>query len=157
MSTSRREFLRAGSVFALAAGLSLSFADVAMGQKRRKPQVVDQNPVVPQLAQRTPLFRMTRETFAPYVNTTFTLDPGHTFPITITLIAVKDLRSELELKQNLPGRECFSLTFRAPEEDLPRQGTYRMRHDALGTFDLFVVPMTDSEGQRFFEAIINRL
>jgi hypothetical protein len=158
MAIARREFLRASSVFALSAGLSLSLADLAMGQKRRTnlPQK-DSGFIVPFEAQRNPLFQMSKETFSPYVNTTFIIDPGHTFPLEVTLMEVKDLRSASDRQRNLPGKDCFSLTFRATQESSLKQGTYRVRHGALGTFDLFIVPVGDKQERQYFEAIFNRL
>ena len=159
MTVSRREFMRAGSVLAVAAGLSLSFADLAVGQKRSpKTPKEDTSALIPYAAQHDSLFTMTRETFSQYVNTTFVIDPGYTFPIETRLIEVIDLRSTADQKKNAPGKECFSILFQptGPEKSV-KQNTYRVRHDALGTFDLFVVPMRDKQGRLFYEAIINRL
>ncbi len=158
MTVSRRQFMRAGSVFAVAAGLSLGFADLAVGQKKRRPNAPSTDTIIPYQAQRDALFHMTRETFSQYVNTTFVIDPGYTFPIETRLVEVKDLRSIADQKRNTPGKECFSILFQpVGEESLVKQSTYRIRHDALGTFDLFVVPMHDKQGRLFYEAIINRL
>lgn len=158
MTVSRREFIRAGSVLVVAASISLGLADGALGQRRRGSPITEPGATIPIRAQQDPLFFMTRTTFAQYVNTTFVIDPGYTFPIQTTLVEVRDLRSAADKKRNLPGQECFALAFRAPDEDsLVRQNTYRVRHDALGTFELFVVPVHDKQGHLFYEAVINRL
>lgn len=53
-----------------------------------------------------------------------------------------------------PGqREPFSLIFRGPSGPAWPQGIYRLRHAALGEFELFLVPVgPDREGMRY-EAI----
>jgi hypothetical protein len=145
-------------VIALSASLSLSIADAAMGQRKRttspKPS---SGSVIPYESQIDPVFQMTRATFIPYVETKFIIDPGYTFPIEMTLIEVKDLRSAADKKRNLPGKECFMITFRPPEDTALKQGTYQIKHDALGTFELFIVPVTNKAGDIFFEAVINRM
>jgi hypothetical protein len=59
----------------------------------------------------------------------------------------------------LPGRgETFSLVFRGPAGVALEQRTYRVEHDALGTFPLFLVPVgLGDHGAYEFEAVVNRL
>ena len=50
-------------------------------------------------------------------------------------------------------REPFSLLFRGPGNLQLPQRTYRIEHDPMGTFDLFIVPLgPDDQGFRY-EAI----
>ncbi len=156
MSVSRRQFMRAGSVYAITAGLSLGLADLALGQKRTRGTDANGSFVVPADAQRDPLYYMTRQTFSQYVDTVFVIDPGYTFAIETKLVAVTDLRTAAEQKKNTPGRECFSLIFLAMEDRMLKQRTYQIRHQALGTFELFVVPNRDKQDRLYFEAVINR-
>lgn len=156
MVLSRRDFVRLGSLCAISA-ISLGFANGAMGQQRRVPQE-NTHPgfPVPIEAQRDPLFFMTRQTFTQYLETRFVIDPGYTFPIETTLIDVKDTRTASAQKKNASGQDCFLLTFRVEGDKSVKQGTYQVRHDALGTFELFVVPSEDRDGRKYFEAVINR-
>jgi hypothetical protein len=157
MGIPRREFLRASTVFALSAGLTLGLADMATAQKRRPTDAEKKTGfAVPDDVKRSPVFHMSKETFSPYVNTTFVIDPGYTFPLQVTLLEVKDLRTPAQKSRNLPGKDCFSITFSAPEGTTLKQGTYQVRHDALGQFELFIVPVPNKEGKPFFEAIFNR-
>ena len=56
-----------------------------------------------------------------------------------------------------PRQEQFSILFRGPLEQALGQGLYRMEHDRLGSFDLFIVPVgRDAQGYQY-EAIFNRL
>jgi hypothetical protein len=161
MAISRREFIRAGSVLAISAGLSLRLANSTFAQqKRRGASPKNAGVEIPPESQRDALAHMTRTTFTQYVNTTFIIDPGYTFPIETTLVKVTDLRSAADQQKNLPGKECFVLDFKVttdPNTRSLKQGTYQMRHDALGNFEMFVVPIRNKEGELFFEATINRL
>ena len=47
-------------------------------------------------------------------------------------------------------RVPFALVFRGPAGDVLPQGTYHVEHDALGAFDLFLVPIgADADGVRY--------
>ncbi|MBV9209872.1 MAG: hypothetical protein JOZ52_04550, partial [Acidobacteria bacterium] len=95
-----------------------------------------------------------------YLDTIFVIDPGYTFPVETKLVEVRDLRSPEDQRKNLPGKECFVLSFKVLHETGGRtlkQGTYQIRHDALGEVEMFVVPIRNKEGELFFEATINRL
>lgn len=157
MSTSRRDFLRKGAFCALSLGLSLSITDLALGQRRADPLINSKGFPVPFESQQEAVFHFSRATFDPYVGTTFVIDPGYTFPFEGVLVEVKDLRSAEDKKRNVPGKECFSLTFRVHNENRVKQGTYQIQHGALGTFELFIAPLKDRSEKRFFEAIINHM
>lgn len=162
MAISRREFIRAGSVLALSAGLSLGLANSTLAQQKKKRGASPKNAgaVIPPESQRDALAHMNRTAFTQYVNTTFIIDPGYAFPIETTLVEVRDLRSAADQQRNLPGKDCFVLDFKVttnPNTRSLKQGTYQMRHDALGTFEMFVVPIRNKEGELFYEATINRL
>ncbi|HEY0545750.1 MAG TPA: hypothetical protein VGC91_10265 [Pyrinomonadaceae bacterium] len=161
MAISRREFIRAGSVLAISAGLSLGLAHTTLAQQKRgAARKQSAGAEIPPESQRDALAHMTRTTFTQYMNTTFMIDPGYTFPIETTLVEVRDLRSAADQQKNLPGKDCFVLAFKvatAPNTRSLKQGTYQIRHDALGNFEMFVVPIRNKEGELFFEATINRL
>ncbi|MBV9957176.1 MAG: hypothetical protein JO360_02090 [Acidobacteria bacterium] len=157
MSTSRREFIRAGSLLALSAGLSLGLAKATLSQRKgaASPRN-DGNIEIPQQSKRDPIFHMSRQTFTPYLNTTFLVDPGYRFPLETELVKVTDLRSATDQQRNAPGKDCFVLTFKINGEETLKQGTYQIRHDALGVFELFLVPTANKQGELFFEATFNR-
>jgi hypothetical protein len=53
------------------------------------------------------------------------------------------------------GMERFSIFFTGPAKPLLAQNTYSLSHDAMGTFDLFLVPIKpEGEGSRY-EAVFN--
>jgi hypothetical protein len=79
---------------------------------------------------------------------------GDNFPIAtgsgaVTLKLVDVRRLGKALRQG----GAFSLTFlSAPGPFLP-QGTYPLQNDALGTLDLFLVPLGPKDGGNSYEAI----
>jgi len=53
--------------------------------------------------------------------------------------------------------ECFSLLFRGPQEPVLRDGTYTFRHEKLGSFDLFTVPIGKGKNGIEYQVVFNRL
>lgn len=52
------------------------------------------------------------------------------------------------------GREQFSLVFRGPAEPQLAQQLWPLEHEALGRFELFLVPIgPDAEGRHRYEAV----
>lgn len=90
-----------------------------------------------------PLATFTVDTFSPRVGEEFRLsdDNGATIP-TRLLQATTGARGV--------HREQFSLVFRAPNGTTLPQGIYRVEHDEMGSFGLFLVPLgPDGEGMRY--------
>lgn len=55
------------------------------------------------------------------------------------------------------GFQQFSLFFHGPADRLLPQGTYAMRHDALGSLALFIVPVVGSNAERIvYQAAFSR-
>jgi hypothetical protein len=92
----------------------------------------------------------TLQTFSPLVASSFDL-----------LTAGEDQRITLELTEALgtgtspseTSREPFSLTFRGPGEPQLEQRTYPVSHPALGTFELFIVPVGRDADGVYYEAV----
>ena len=51
------------------------------------------------------------------------------------------------------GRTPFSIVFRGPPELALAQGSYRVEHEQIATFDLFLVPIAPDAGGRRYEAV----
>ena len=64
---------------------------------------------------------------------------------------------EVEQRRSTPRQEQFSAVFRAPASVPARQGLYRLKHDALGEFEIFLVPFKRDDESVHFEAFFNRL
>jgi hypothetical protein len=74
------------------------------------------------------------------------VDDGRAVEVTLLEVQETDRR---------PGWETFSLLFAGPDEPL-RQAAYPVRHDELGSFLLFLVPvLVEARGQGY-EAVFNR-
>jgi hypothetical protein len=53
------------------------------------------------------------------------------------------------------GRVPFSLVFRAPHEPVLPQRIYRFENDALGEFELFIVPIGPDESGMRYQAVFS--
>jgi hypothetical protein len=94
---------------------------------------------------------MTREDFAPHLNTTFRLPRGEgAEPLELELIDITGGQTH--------GQDSysFSLVFRGGPHFRLGQHIFTLEHDALGTLDIFLVPIAqDAEGFRY-EAVFTR-
>lgn len=146
MSISRRKFLRAGSMVALAAAIPVS----VLGQSWKDK---DGNPV-DQGAQPDPLSHYNEAAFKSYQNSIFQVYTGHSV-VEVELVRVKDLPTGGPAAP--AGSECFSLVFVGGSKAF-EQGTYRIDHPSLGSFLLFLVPSgADDVGAQSYVATINRI
>ena len=93
--------------------------------------------------------KLSKAFFSDALNTHFHLQPDTGESVDLELIELKDGYA-------LPGQEQFSLKFRGPGQAILPQKTYRMDHDRIGPFDLFIVPIGRDEDALYFEAIFNR-
>lgn len=140
MSVSRRFFIKAGTLAAIAAGISIKPGLVSLAQDLVNPGA-------------DPLANYTRATFVQYLNSIFTLRGPRV--VEVTLMKVEDTLSTQVSRAG--GRESFSLFFVGGSVPLP-QDTYTVEHPALGSFRLFVVPSgADENGAQGYLAVINRL
>jgi hypothetical protein len=100
----------------------------------------------------SPSFNYAKGTFLPYLNTLFSIHVSSSKVLTATLVSVDDIGPVPD--KEVSGRESFSLKFRGTET--LKQNTYRIQHQDLGSFDLFLVSGT-SKKNIYYTAIINRL
>jgi hypothetical protein len=94
---------------------------------------------------------LTEMEFSKHVNTKFRtgLDAA---AIDLELVVVKGYSAR---PGDQEGMERFSIFFTGPAKPTLTQNTYSLSHDAMGTFDLFLVPIKpDGEGSRY-EAVFN--
>jgi hypothetical protein len=93
--------------------------------------------------------RYTRNLFEPYELTIFTVKPEEGEFVEVELIEVTDTTPE-----GFDG-EQFSLVFQGPHEPALDQRIYKLDHDALGSIELFLVPVGAPEKGRLYEAYFN--
>jgi len=137
MSTSRRNFIKTGTMVALAAGVPLGIAEkvaVASSGSSASGNVLN------------------KAAFENALNTKFLINVNRS-KVSVKLVEVQDLGSE-----RTGRREAFSLTFRGEDLKSLNQNTYVIEHERLGTFSFLLVPMgRDDRDRPRYEAVINRL
>jgi hypothetical protein len=90
------------------------------------------------------------EIFSKYLNTQFRIFVDGSNSIYAELSEINEL-------QLSPHQERFAIVFRGPREPLLEQGTYRLEHDEMGEFILFIVPLRQDDAGTFYEAVFNRM
>jgi hypothetical protein len=95
---------------------------------------------------------VTADTFRPHLGSTFTVEfvDGKTLELTLNEVNV------LLTRQNVPRltRDTFGIYFSGPNNMMFPQGIYALRHDVLGTMEVFIVPKGQRpDGGINFEAI----
>lgn len=164
MSISRRKFIKAGAMIALAAGLPLKGSMAAApGKQAAKTQTKAAAGMSTKAAagptalspqdQSDMLQYYTKATFTAHIDSMFQLRSKRVPAIEVRLIEVKD--SGPVPDQRPAGKECFSLLFRSVRK-LP-QDTFTVKHSALGTFLLVLAPVGHDKRGYYLEAVINRL
>ena len=87
--------------------------------------------------------------FEPHEGSTFELESAESDPVTMVLEEVSDTTPT-----GFEG-EQFSLVFRGPHEPALTQRIYTLNHDALGSIELFLVPIGAPKDGRLYEAYFN--
>ena len=135
MSSSRREFLKRGTLVALAAGMPLALTTKVAGMGSKAAG-------------------LNRASFEAQLGTSFLIKHQAT-KVNLTLVEVTNFASR---KQTASGREGFALLFRGPKDVVLRQDTYFIEHQELGMFSFLVVPVgTKDTRAPYYEVVINRL
>jgi len=128
MSTSRRDFLKKGSLVALVAGVPLSLAERVLGNEP--------------LASSAGL-GLSKAAFMAQLNTEFLINEQNA-KRKVKLVAVEDL---LQTNQ-----------FRVDQTTTLKQDTYLIEHARLGAFSFLLVPVRTADKKMLhYEAIINHL
>ena len=138
MGTSRRDFLKKGSLVALVAGVPVTLAEKVAASETAAPSVA---------------FGLTRAAFLAQLNTNFVINDGSA-KVKVKLVEVDDL----PLRGAGGQKEAFSLMFRGDHASPLKQSTYLIEHEKLGLFSFLVVPvLSKKKSALYYEAIINRL
>lgn len=151
MVVSRRGFIKRGGLLVLATAASLGGAERVFGRDTAEYAGARQGDLPTNGIK--PAFNFTKATFAPYVDTVFRIYPDASKALKTTLVSVIDIGPVPDKK--IAGRECFVLKFRGTQP--LRQNTYRIEHEALGRFELFLVPAGRNKKGVYYQGIINRL
>jgi hypothetical protein len=137
MNSSRRNFLKRGTLVALAAGAPLALTEKAFGMVTAKSAA-----------------GLSMASFKSLLGTSFQIN-HQASKVKCTLIDVANFASR---KQMAAGKEGFSLLFRGPKEAILKQDTYVIEHEELGMFSFLIVPVGTKDARApHYEAVINRL
>ena len=148
MATSRRKFIKVGTISALVAGIPLKAA--ARELFNPAAHLLSSNNV----ADGT----LNMRAFARHLNSKFRIHHGNAKTTQLKLVEVKDLRTPSAANQRrIDSAECFSAVFLGASRSGLRQNTYIVEHGSLGKFSLLLVPVDMSKNQQYYEAIFNRL
>jgi hypothetical protein len=138
--TSRRKFLKQGTLGALAAGLTLGLGEKVSGRTAG--------------AASNGLLGLNRAAFASQLHTTFVVKNG-TEKVALELIEVTNLGSKTTTSGQ---REAFALVLRGSDNTPLEQDTYSIEHEKLGVFSFLTVPVgLCNKKSRHYEININRL
>ena len=99
-----------------------------------------------------------RATFAERLGETFrtVLEPGNLLELELVEVEALGSASPGDDQPRPSARQNpFSIVFRGPKDKTLAQGTFRMEHDAIGSFDLFLVPIGEDQDGRQYEAVFN--
>ena len=139
MSTSRRDFLKKGSLVALVAGVPLSLVERTLAR----------GPLTSSAG-----LGFSKAAFEAQLNTEFFVNEGAA-KRKIKLFAVQDLSESHKFGK---GKEGFSLLFRGDQTSRLVQNTYFIEHARLGSFSFLLVPiLARDKSVPQYEAIINHL
>jgi hypothetical protein len=94
------------------------------------------------------LATLTLDTFATRIGERFQISAGEGHAIAANLIEAAPLGASAR-----GGRQPFSLVFLGPLSPVWAQRIYRVEHDALGSGDLFLVPIGPRDGGMQYQAI----
>lgn len=93
---------------------------------------------------------LTPASFEAHLGTPFHIHYGGEAPLDAVLLEVK--RHE---PHPGPRSEPFSTYFRSASRPILPQSIYRVEHEALGTLDLFLVPVGPDPQGMLYEAVFN--
>ena len=140
MATSRRNFLKRGTLVALAAGVPAGLVETAIAKETENKAPTS--------------YGLTKSVFQAQLNTNFMINEGAS-KVEVKLVKVGDLPHRGVVG---PGKEAFSLRFRGDLAVPLKQNTYLFQHEKLGLFSFLLVPIkTRDSRSQYYEAIINRL
>ena len=142
MSTSRRNFLKSGTMVVLAAGIP--------GGLTKAIQVHAHD------LSTTSNVSLSKSAFAANLNSRFRVRAGGAKSFELRLSNVADLKRYRKGKLAGANKEGFSLLFEGPK-GIP-QDNYSFHHDRMGEFDLLMVPVQSRKKKgHSYEVVINRL
>ena len=105
-----------------------------------------------------PLDQLSAGRFAELVRTKFQVlvEPGLVVSLELAAVTTPCPGGRESVSPGSHEFEGFSLLFEGPVDQPLGQRTYRFAHERLGSFDLFIVPVSADRNARHYEAVFNR-
>jgi hypothetical protein len=86
-------------------------------------------------------------TFSGHLGNSFRVHPDDSSTLDLELVSATELGESSE--------RPFSIVFRGPRDALLPQRIYRMEHEEIGAFDIFLVPIGPDDEGLLYEAVFN--
>lgn len=102
----------------------------------------------------TPPEKLTRDWFAPYLNTEFHVKVSALTAAAVKLIEVSEARTLTDKNKGV-SYSSFSLTFAGPKSLPEDSQVYRVEHGVLGAMDLFLSPIGRYEKEVRMQAVFS--
>src|SRR6185295_497386 len=93
---------------------------------------------------------LTHEEFSKHANTKFQVPLDQDPPVELDLIEVSE-------RKVYPQQEEFTIVFRGPLGMFLDQGVRPFKHEQMGEFELFIVPVRQDAEGFYYEAVFNRI
>jgi hypothetical protein len=93
---------------------------------------------------------LTHEAFSEHINSKFHVQVDENTAMELELIEISGLKLH-------PNQEEFSIVFRGQLNVFLGQGLRAFKHDRMGEFELFIVPIRQDQQGFYYEAVFNRL
>lgn len=92
---------------------------------------------------------LTHEEFSRHANSKFQVQADEN-TVEVDLIEVSELKV-------YPQQEEFTILFRGPSDVFLDQGVRSFKHNQMGEFELFIVPIKQDAEGFYYEAVFNRV
>lgn len=94
---------------------------------------------------------LTVDHFAAHKDQGFRCDPGDGDTFELKLDEAQEIRTAQKPKEG--QRKSFSVVFKGPKDKPLEQGLVHLKHDEVGSHDLFLVPVHEDDDGRYYEAV----
>lgn len=94
---------------------------------------------------------LTEKEFTRHLNTKFHIDLDGSGDLDLELVEVAGHKGQPEH----PGMERFSAFFQGPMQPRLPQKMYLFKHETMGEFEMFIVPVAGKEQGILYEAVFN--
>ena len=100
--------------------------------------------------------QLEKTVFSDFLNDRFQVQIKDTESFDFTLVEVESLKSHGSSKKSVQVRtKPFSLIFIGPSQPIFKQRIYHLIHPRLGSMDMFLVPVGETEAGIEYQAVFN--